>query len=341
MTFYSNWFRGNWSLPWVAHRYLRTFGSGLTAYKAFNVAHAFGEMQLGRSVVRSLPFVLRLEPTSTCNLRCPRCSTGLGIDPRPKGFMSLEDLDFLIDQIKDHMVFVRLDGDGEPLLHPRIDEMVARFKAAGIAVTMSSHLNTPPKAGWKALVESGVDRIVVAMDGTTQDIYERYRRKGKLDRVLTHLAELVAAKKACGSSTPEIDLQFLDWEYNAHQIPEARQIAKEYGCDRLTVIRPDWMIKHGKADPENPRRCFWLWTVLTVDWQLNYHSCTNAWTLPFPRLNARRTPPAQMWNSEPIIEARRFNTGKRSPTISEDKGNLCHRCTDMLVAPRPEGYVCE
>ena len=49
----------------------------------------------------------------------------------------------------------------------------------------------------------------------------------------------------------------------------------------------------------------------------------------------------ELWNSEPMVEARRFNRNKKSAAIAGDTGCMCNQCTDMLVINRPKGYVCE
>jgi len=334
-------FRGNWSLPWVSGRYVFEAAAGMRPSRLPNAALAIMEMKLALPRVRSLPFVLRLEPTSTCNLRCPRCSTGLGIEPRPKGFLSLDDADHLIDVLRESVIFVRLDGNGEPLLHPQICTLISRFKAAGIGVVISSHFNTMPREGVEALVESGLDRLIVAIDGSTQEVYQRYRRGGELATVLANLERFVELKRRSGRRRPVLDLQFLDWGYNRHQIPEMREMARRFGANRLTVIRPDYAAAEVKADPLHPKRCFWLWCVLTVGWDLDVHSCTNAWTYQFPRATLRTASVRDLWNSEPLVEARRFNRNKKSAAIAGDTGCMCNQCTDMLVIDRPKGYVCE
>jgi uncharacterized Fe-S cluster-containing radical SAM superfamily enzyme len=80
----------------------------------------------------------------------------------------------LIGMVRHSVVLVRLDGNGEPLLHPPICEVIERFKAAGMGVVMSSHFNTAPREGMDRLVCSGLDRRIVAVDGATEEVYERY-----------------------------------------------------------------------------------------------------------------------------------------------------------------------
>jgi hypothetical protein len=235
---------------------------------------------------------------------------------------------------------LRLDGNGEPTLHPRIFDLISIGKTYGFAVSMSSNLCTPNSREAAGFVDSGLDRLVVAVDGSTQESYARYRVGGDLAQVIEALDRIVAAKKIKRSRTPLVEVQFLDWDYNRHEIPEVRSLARRLGADKFEVIRPDWAVVHAKAQ-ERPRRCFWLWFVLTVDCKLNYHSCTNAWTLPWPKLNLRDVPTEEFWNHDIMREARRYNLDRSSTAIASDETCHCNQCSDMLIANRPPGYVCE
>ena len=72
----------------------------------------------------------------------------------------------------------------------------------------------------KETVESGLDRIIVSIDGTTQEVYEQYRRNGKLEKVIEGAKNLMKWKKELGSSTPHVIFQFLVVRPNEHQIED-------------------------------------------------------------------------------------------------------------------------
>lgn len=333
-------FRGTWNLPFTAQRYLRTAIPGLTSRKLANSLRALAEMKLGRTAVLSKPFVLRIEPANVCNLRCPRCACGIYTDPRPKGFMDLDDYRLVLTQNRADAITIRLDGMGEPTLHPKIFEMMEMAKQLGFSVSMSTNFCTKSCADVHAFIESGLDRLVIPIDGSTQASYERYRVGGDLALVENRLAELLSLRRRMGSKHPFTEVQFLDWGYNHDEIPEIRRKAREWGADKFEIIEPDWAVTNAHVDPDRPRRCFWLWCVLTVDWELNYRACTNAWTYPWPRLNLRNVHTHDFWNSEVMVEARRYNVSKRSDIIARDKGCNCNDCSDMLVVDRPDEFVC-
>lgn len=334
-------FAGNWHLSWVIQRYLKTSKAGLTPRKCANAALAMLEMRTRRTYVRSKPVVLRIEPTNFCNLRCPRCSCGINADPRKKGYMNLNDYRLILEENKRNAIIVRLDGNGEPTLHPSIFEMIRMAKSYGYAVSLSANFNTQCCADVQQFIDSGLDRLIVPIDGITQESYQKYRVGGNLAFVEDCLARLLSVRKQRQITRPFIEIQFLDWDYNHNEIPELQSKVRRWEADKLQVIRPDWATENARANPKAPKRCFWLWMVLTVDWQLNYRSCTNAWTLPWPKLNLKQVPSHKFWNHDSMIAARQYNIDRSSDLIANDKDCNCSNCSDMLVVDRPPGYVCQ
>jgi hypothetical protein len=315
--------------------------NAFTPGRLANAGLALAEMQCGRTRVRSRPVVLRVEPTNVCNLHCPRCSCGINTDPRPKGMMAPEDFRLLLEENAGSATLLRLDGNGEPTLHPRIFEMIALAKSFGYAVSMSTNMNTRQSFDAAAHVESGLDRLVIALDGTTQETHQQYRVGGSLAQAEEGLQALLTERRRRGLRRPLVEVQFLDWGYNHREIPLMQQKVRQWGADKLQVISPDWAVMNARADSRKPRRCFWLWFVLTVDWAMNYRSCTNAWTFPWPRLNLKEVSTRQFWNHEKMVAARQYNIDKSAAVIGLDAGCNCNNCCDMLVVNRPPAYICQ
>jgi len=136
-------FRGPWHLPWIIERYFRAARSGFTFPKVLNASLALTEMQMGKVRLRSRPFLLRIEPTNVCNLQCPLCLCGTGEDPRKKGMMSIDDYTHIFEQTKRWAMITRLDGLGEPTIHPKIFELIRIAKSYRTSVVMHTNFNTP------------------------------------------------------------------------------------------------------------------------------------------------------------------------------------------------------
>ena len=90
----------------------------------------------------------------------------------------------------------------------------------------------------EAYVESGLDYMVMSIDGATQPAYEKFRRNGDLELVFENIRKLVSAKRRLGKRTPVLSWNFLAFEHNAHEIPLATQMARKLGVDRFRVVNP-------------------------------------------------------------------------------------------------------
>lgn len=75
--------------------------------------------------------------------------------------------------------------------------------------------------------------MILSIDGSTQENYEKYRRRGDLSLVLDNVTRLVATKRELQSATPRLRWQFLIFPWNRHEIDEARRLAETIGCDEF------------------------------------------------------------------------------------------------------------
>lgn len=178
------------------------------------------------------PVNLQIESTNRCNLRCPLCPTGTGLVTE-QGAMDFARYSQLIHEVGDSTETLALYNLGEPLLHPEITAMIALAKQKNIFVRIDSNLSLPIDA--PALVQSGLDVIQVAVDGTTEESYKKYRRNGRLHTVLTNISRLVEEKKKAGSPTPLIVLKFIAMRHNEHEVEKARKLAASLEVDHFSV----------------------------------------------------------------------------------------------------------
>ncbi|EFM10600.1 Radical SAM domain protein [Paenibacillus curdlanolyticus YK9] len=76
-----------------------------------------------------------IEITSVCNLACTFCPQ----TERAKGFIKLDTFNHVLDQIKPHTNHIYLHVKGEPLLHPRIDELLDAAHDKGFKVNITTN----------------------------------------------------------------------------------------------------------------------------------------------------------------------------------------------------------
>ena len=205
----------------------KTFLTKLTFRKLFNViqlylSYYFSKMS-HRTVHRGKPVTLSIEPTTACNLRCPECPSGLRSFTRPTGNLKKDFFRKIINEIKDDLMYLIFYFQGEPYINPNFLEMVEYATKKNIYTITSTNGHFLDDHVAKKTVESGLDRLIISIDGSTQEVYEQYRKEGQLENVLAGAANVVKWKKELGSTTPHIVFQFLVVRPNEHQIDEVKK----------------------------------------------------------------------------------------------------------------------
>lgn len=183
--------------------------------------------------IGGLPLSISFEPTTACNLRCPECPSGLRSFTRPTGNLKQNLFTRVIDELAPDLWALTFYFQGEPYINPGFLDMVryAHEKNLYTATSTNAHFLDDAKA--EATVRSGLSRLIISLDGTTQETYASYRREGELAKVIEGTKRIVEWKRRLKSRTPHVVFQFLVVKPNEHQIPEARKLAKELGVDEL------------------------------------------------------------------------------------------------------------
>ena len=190
---------------------------------------------LKKPVQLGMPFSISFEPTTSCNLRCPECPSGLRSFTRPIGMLEQDFFQKTIDEISDKLIYLTFYFQGEPYLHKNFLEMVSYAKKKKIYTATSTNAHYLTDAMSKKTIESGLDRLIISIDGTTQETYQSYRVGGQLDKVIEGAKNIVHWKKEMQSKTPYIIFQFLVVKPNEHQIDDLKLLAKEIGVDEVIL----------------------------------------------------------------------------------------------------------
>jgi len=180
-----------------------------------------------------LPMTLSIEPTTACNLRCPECPSGLRQFSRPTGNLKNDFFRQIISDVKGHLIYLIFYFQGEPFINPDFLKMVKHASDNGIYTITSSNGHFLSDDIAKRTVESGLDRLIISIDGTTQEVYEQYRKEGNLENVIKGAKNVVKWKKKLHGNTPHVIFQFLVVKPNEHQIEEVKNLAKEIGVDEV------------------------------------------------------------------------------------------------------------
>ncbi|MBS1760291.1 MAG: SPASM domain-containing protein [Bacteroidetes bacterium] len=223
---------------------LSKFWNALKVWSSYHISKWFK-----KPIQWGYPISISFEPTTSCNLRCPECPSGLRAFTRPTGMLEQNFFKETIDQLHKQLWYLVFYFQGEPYLNPDFLNMVkyASSKKIYTATSTNAHYLTDDNA--RRTIESGLDRLIISIDGTTQDVYQQYRVGGNLEKVIAGAKNIVKWKKQLNSKKPFIVFQFLVVKPNEYQIEDVKKLGKEIGVDDVWFKTAQ--IYDYKNDPNN------------------------------------------------------------------------------------------
>jgi radical SAM protein with 4Fe4S-binding SPASM domain len=223
---------------------LKRFWNGIKVFTSFRLSRL-----LSKPIQWGMPISISFEPTTSCNLRCPECPSGLREFTRPTGMLQKDFFQETIDDIAPELLYLIFYFQGEPYLNPNFLDMVQYAHQKGIYTATSTNAHYLNDQNARKTVESGLDRLIISIDGTTQDVYQQYRVGGKLDKVIEGAKNIVKWKKELNSKTPFVFFQFLVVKPNEHQIADIKALGKEIGVDQVRFKTAQ--VYNYQEDPNN------------------------------------------------------------------------------------------
>jgi radical SAM protein with 4Fe4S-binding SPASM domain len=299
---------------------------------------------LKRPIQWGLPMGLSLEPTTACNLRCPECPSGLRAFTRETGNLKTDFFRTVLDQLGDKLLHLTFYFQGEPYINPAFLDMVKYANQKGIFTMTSTNGHFLNDANARKTIESGLDRLIISLDGTTQEVYQQYRIEGKLENVLAGAKNIVRWKKELKSATPHIIFQFLVVAPNEHQIPEAYRLAKEIGVDEVRLKTAQvYDFKQGNPlIPKNPRYSRYAQQsdgsfaiknkLLNHCWKL-WHSCVITWdglVVPccFDKDATHRLGDMKQQSFKQIWQGPAYKAFRTKLLLGRKEIDICQNCTE-------------
>jgi len=203
-------------------------------FNIFLIGFSYFLMRIfNRPFIWGKPFSISFEPTTSCNLRCPECPSGLRQFSRNTGMLNPELYIKLLDQIGDYLMYIILYFQGEPYLNPSFFEFVKLAKQKEIYTATSTNAHYLSDENARKTVDSGLDRLIISLDGIGQESYSKYRVGGNYEKVVEGIKNVVKWKNEFKSKSPYIIIQFLVLRSNENQVQDVKNLCKELGVDKL------------------------------------------------------------------------------------------------------------
>jgi radical SAM protein with 4Fe4S-binding SPASM domain len=326
----------------------RLWISTLTFKKAWNALLVLTSYQWSkmskRPVQWGLPMSISVEPTTACNLGCPECPSGLKQFTRPTGNLQMTMFEKILEESYSKLMYMLFYFQGEPYIHPQFLDLVQRAVQKGVYTATSTNAHFLDDKNAKRTVESGLHRLIISIDGTTQDVYEQYRIHGDLEKVIEGTKNIVKWKKELNSQTPHVIFQFLVVRPNEHQLADVQELATALGVDEVRyktaqindysngspliptldqysryIQKKDgsWALKNKLMN-----RCWRMWHSCVITWDGRMVPCCFDKDASHQVGNLRTQNLKEAWFSESYASFR------KSVFISRSEIDICTNCSE-------------
>lgn len=298
----------------------------------------------GRSHITGMPLSISFEPTTSCNLRCPECPSGLRSFTRPTGMLQEELFKKAIDELAPTLNYLVFYFQGEPYLNKNFLALVQYASAKKIYTATSTNAHYLTDDAAKKTIESGLDRLIISIDGTTQEVYEQYRVGGKLEKVIEGAKKMVEWKRKLKSKTPHLIFQFLVVKPNEHQMDNVKKIANEIGIDEV-AFKTAQVYEYESGNeliPENEKYSRYQKNkdgtysiknkLLNHCWKM-WHSCVITWdgkVVPccFDKDATHQLGDVSQISFKEVWQSNAYNQFRKSLLKSRNEIDICKNCTE-------------
>ena len=296
---------------------------------------------------RSFPVTAILDVAGLCNLSCPYCPTGAGRDRgRRERLLSIDQVERFLAEVGKYLIFASLFNWGEPLLNPHLPKIVHLFKQHRIFTSVSTNLSLKRQDLLAALNEARLDHLMVSVSGASQGVYEKYHRRGKIDLVLDNLRFLQDWKRRRGVKKPLIEIKYLVFSYNRHEVRPAAQLAQNLGVDLFRRYPgngpPEVEIHEYGSDfhpGRPPRYCNQLWHTAVLNADAGISPCCYTYFQRDDLGDFSRTSLKQIRLNDLSVQARSLFNPNLLNELPPDLKHPCLQCHLVHRQPHLQHYL--
>lgn len=328
--------------------YYKGIARKLTGHKALNFIKLYLGFHYSRFTKKpiqlGMPLFVSIEPTTSCNLRCPQCPSGLRQFNRETGMLQAGLFEKVILQLKRHLHSLTFYFQGEPYLNPDFLNMVSFANAHNIYTITSTNAHYLTDEQAKKTVLSKLDELIISVDGTSQETYENYRVGGQFSKVIEGTNAIVEKKRVLKSKTPHVVWQFIVFKHNQHQIAEVKALGKKVGVDEVRIktaqvydfkdghtLIPD-IEKYsrykknsfGKFEIKNKllNQCWRMWQGCVITWDGKIVPCC------FDKDAKYKLGDLENQSFQSVWQSQEYNRFRQSILKGRNKIDICTNCTE-------------
>jgi radical SAM protein with 4Fe4S-binding SPASM domain len=298
-----------------------------------------------RLVHKGKPAFISVEPTTNCNLKCPQCFTSDKKFTRPKGNLKPETFDEIIKQTSPHAFYMNLYFQGEPFLNENLSKFIRKAKQSRLYVAVSTNAHHLSAENINQIIEAGLDKIIVSLDGTDAETYKKYREGGDFNKVIEGIRLLVSVKKENKVNHPFIELQFLIHRKNETQAKQIKTFGKALGVNKVVIksfqllqfdTASEWLPKKNSRynidskgaaiiNSRFPNHCFRMWNSCVITWDGNIVPCCFDKNADHSMGNILNKNFIEIW------ESTQYSDFRKKVFTERRNINICSNCSEGII----------
>ncbi|MDD5130372.1 MAG: radical SAM protein [Candidatus Omnitrophica bacterium] len=304
------------------------------------------EKEARQQYLSGYPYWLTIDPANSCNLKCPFCPTGQSRGTREKSILTFDNFKKVIDELGPYLIHADFCNWGEPFLNPNLAQFIKYAKQFKIDTKVDSNLNLLNEKTAEDIILSGLDKLIVSIDGATSQTYSKYRVGGDFDTAINNLKILIKKRNHLGRPNPYICWQFLVFRHNEHEIDLVKKIGQDLGVDSVSITKafignPDWFplnknyshYRKTKNKEKNTsgyfkqtpnKACNWPWEEIVINPNGSVSACCSVEDEKDDFGNVFQQPFSEIWNNSLFRQARRYIKYRSAPDGGEH--NVCIGC---------------
>lgn len=285
------------------------------------------------------PLSISLELASLCNLSCIHCppkSAPFKELRRPYGMMQIDLFERLMTEIDQQGIrHIALHKDGEPLLHPKIIDILQRVKRdQEHVVYLSTNAHRLNKEIGESILTNRINTINFSIGAFSKSFYQKVRGPG-FEKVITNIHNFLGLLPKF-TWQPRVQVQIIylpEFPEMKEEIKNFKKYWREYSVEVQVWDKLNWGVLDTPAPKMKRYPCFSLWKYLFVNSDGKVSACCVDWKQDLVVGNAWQSSLAGIWVSPELKNLRQHHFNHEEAHLP-----LCAKCNYWSWLPKLSEY---
>ena len=279
-------------------------------------------------IIDEYPPNIQIEPTSQCNLRCIMCyQSDKSFSSKSAGFMGYMKLDLLkkvVDEIEGKIEAVTFASRGEPTLHGELDEFLKYCDGKFLGLKLNTNATLLDEKKINSLLSSDLQSLVLSIDEKNKENYEKIRVNAKFEKIMKNL-ELLKNIREKNYKNSKLMIRISGVKINTEQnVEEMNQFYKEFADEIVLVDYDPWESAYENTINNIEDECSELYRRMFVWQDGKVNPCDYDYKSKLSKWNANKDTVKSIWNSDYYNEIRKIHKEQKRKLIEP-----CSRCVSV------------